>query len=280
MEHIIKTFQVSETFKDELFKSKKLQRPKELNPNNYYILKYEKNQILVKAYEKYIRVVDFKIECSGIKAKDLYQSAYFDAILDKDIELISCMGLAGSGKTMLAIAGALELLEDENNNFKELVIFKSTQTDKIEDIGFLKGDKEEKIKQAFLQIEKFLIKNLTQSAYDVLKKKEIIQFQPMSQILGWSIENSIIILDEAQILDTNKIHQVLTRVGENSKLILTGDPKQQSHKNLFKHSGLEYINENWDEDWMVKVGLEVCYRSKIAKKASEYVPDWQYSSNK
>lgn len=262
---------------DCLFKGQEVPKPSELDSFKYYVLinPNTDHKILIKTNDKIARMIPFSTQCFGLKAKnkDINQLAYLDSLLDDSIELIAVQGKAGSGKTALALAGALELLL-EKDKYDRLIIFKSCQTDKIEEIGFLPGGVDEKLKQAFFQIERFLTKYLKKDMYEQYKKTEIIQFQPMSQILGWDLENCIVILDEAQILDTNKIHQVLTRVGDKSKLIITGDPQQQFNQNLYGQSGFEYIFNNWDDPWFSKIKLERSYRSKVAQKAAEYVPDY------
>lgn len=260
---------------ERLYRGEEVTRPEQLLPHTYYLLNNtnSRHKILVKTNGKIAKPISFNIAAFDMKPKknDFNQLVYMDALLDPEIELVTVMGKAGSGKTALALACALDLVVKEK--YDNLIIFKSAQSDKIEEIGFLPGDKDEKLSQSFYQIERFLIKHLTKVQYELMKKSEMIQFQPMSQILGWDLDNSLVILDEAQMLDVDKIHQVLTRVGAKSKLILTGDPKQQVNKEMINNSGLEYVFNNWQEPWHARVKLTSSYRSKIAAKASEYEPD-------
>ena len=159
----------------------------------------------------------------GLKAKNKEQLFAFDLLLDKDVPLVSLLGKAGSGKTLLSIAAAMELVLDKQE-YSRIVIMKSLNT-VGSDIGFLPGPVIEKLLPRFGSIEdnlRFLLNN------DKIKLEKYIQdgmidIEPIAFIRGRSISNSFVIIDEAQNLSVHEIKTILTRISEGTKIVLTAD---------------------------------------------------------
>lgn len=168
----------------------------------------------------------------GIFPKNKEQAFAFDALLDDRLQLVSLVGKAGTGKTLLAIAAGLQKVADENQYARLLVsrpIFPLGR-----DIGFLPGDIEEKLnpwmKPIFDNVELLLEINPTgkrrERGYEELLHMGILEIEPLTYIRGRSIPNQYLVVDEAQNLTPHEIKTIITRAGEHTKVVLTGDPYQ------------------------------------------------------
>jgi len=178
----------------------------------------------------------------GVQPKTENQKKLVQAIKDNEITLVS--GFPGSGKTFLSCAEALKLLKSSETAFKKIILVKSVTTLKDEEIGFLKGTMEEKMEpfmDSFLDnFNKIIGEHLTAK----LREMGYIQIKPIAYVRGRSIDNSIIIMDEAQNISLDNMRTLMTRIGENSKMIILGDVKQKDLRNK-KDSSLEVVIEKF-----------------------------------
>jgi len=168
----------------------------------------------------------------GVRPRNMEQSFLLDLLLNDDIRLVTIVGKAGTGKTLLAIAAGLAKVTEEAVYQKLLVsrpIFPLGR-----DIGYLPGDVEQKLNpwmQPIFDNVEFLL-NLSRSdkkagrGYHELVDLGIIDIEPLTYIRGRSIPNQYIIVDEAQNLTPHEVKTIITRVGDNTKIVLTGDPFQ------------------------------------------------------
>jgi phosphate starvation-inducible PhoH-like protein len=160
--------------------------------------------------------------------------------LIKNKDIVICGGPAGTGKTYVACAEALKLLANPENFYKKIILAKSVTVTEGEDIGYLKGSLKEKMEpfmESFLDnFYKIIGKPLTQK----LIEHEIIEVLPLAYIRGRSIDNTIIIVDEAQNISLKNMRTTMTRIGEDSKMIIIGDTKQIDLKDK-KLSSLEIV---------------------------------------
>lgn len=177
-----------------------------------------------------------------VKPKTENQKKLVQAI--KDNEIIIASGFPGTGKTFLACAEALKLLKNPENAFKKIMLVKSVTTLKDEEIGFLKGTMEEKMEpfmDSFLDnFNKIIGEGFTYK----LREQGLIQIKPIAYVRGRSIDNAIIIMDEAQNITLDNMRTLMTRIGENSKMIILGDVKQKDLRNK-KDSSLEVVIEKF-----------------------------------
>ncbi|MGC4113578.1 MAG: PhoH family protein [Myxococcales bacterium] len=168
----------------------------------------------------------------GVRPRNVEQSFALDLLLAEDIKLITIVGKAGTGKTLLAIAAGLQKTMDETVFSKLLVsrpIFPLGR-----DIGYLPGDVEEKLNpwmQPIFDNVEFLM-NISRSdkkagrGYQELIDLGILEIEPLTYIRGRSIPSQYIIVDEAQNLTPHEVKTIITRVGDGTKIVLTGDPYQ------------------------------------------------------
>jgi phosphate starvation-inducible PhoH-like protein len=162
--------------------------------------------------------------------------------LIKSKEIVICGGPAGTGKTFVACSEALKMLACKENAYKKIIIAKSVTVTEGEDIGYLKGSLKEKMEpfmESFLDnFYKIIGKPLTMS----LMEQEYIEVLPLAYIRGRSIDNTVIIVDEAQNISLKNMRTTMTRLGEDSKIIIIGDSRQIDIKNK-QASSLEIVME-------------------------------------
>ncbi len=193
----------------------------------------------------------------GIYPRNLEQSFALDLLLDDDVKIVTLVGSAGTGKTLLAIAAGLEKTTDAAEYQKLLVsrpIFPLGR-----DVGYLPGTLEEKLnpwmQPIFDNLELLLggqgqgrQKRLSQSYHELINQG-ILEVEPLTYIRGRSIPNQYFIVDEAQNLTPHEIKTILTRAGENTKIVLTGDPYQIDNPYLDAASnGLTYVVERFQTE--------------------------------
>jgi PhoH-like ATPase len=238
---------------EEFFKNKKVKWAKETFENHGFILKSIVNDSIsaIGRYKNgYIHLLHKYNEqpcVSGIEAKNVQQKLALDILLDGDIPLVTLTGKAGTGKTLIALACALHRTFEENRYNKIVVARPIVPLGK--DIGYLPGEKEEKLRPwmqpIFDNLEYlFNCKDDKELASMLQGYEDIIQVEALTYIRGRSIPNQIMIIDEAQNLTQHEVKTILTRVGEGTKIILTGDPYQIDHPYLDMYSnGLTYVIE-------------------------------------
>jgi phosphate starvation-inducible PhoH-like protein len=173
----------------------------------------------------------------NIKCKTENQKKLINSIKQKEITI--CSGLPGTGKTFLSCAQALKLIKGFAK-YKRIVLIKSVTTLKNEEIGFLKGTMEEKMEPYIDSFMDNFRKLIGKSRTLKLRSLGIIEVLPIAFARGRSIDNSIIIIDEAQNVSLDNLRTLMTRIGDNSKMIILGDVKQKDIRNK-KDSSLEVV---------------------------------------
>jgi PhoH-like ATPase len=249
---------------------------KEKMNNHFYILRNGQSSALTyfNGKEKSLQRVD-KVYAYGIKPKNAEQAFAMHAILNPEIRLVTISGVAGTGKTLLALAGSLEL----KNTYDQLFLARPIVPLSNKEIGFLPGDAEEKVNPYMQPLWDNLnfIKN--QFGENEKKRKAIDEMQaagkiticPLAFIRGRSLSNCIMIVDEAQNLTPHEVKTIITRAGENTKIILTGDVRQIDTPYLDEQSnGLSFVIERLKgQDLYCHVTLEKGERSELANLANE-----------
>lgn len=165
----------------------------------------------------------------NIKAKNKIQKEVMNMIVDKEINFIT--GVAGTGKTFITLATALDLLANPDTPYTKIYLIKSVKTLQGEELGFMKGTLAEKLEPVMWSFMMNVSKLVKEMAIMNLMEQEIVKFLPLAYIRGLSIDNAIIILDETQNISIDTLRTLLTRIGNNSKLIALGDTKQIDMKN-------------------------------------------------
>lgn len=186
----------------------------------------------------------------GIRARNVQQHMAFELLLREDIQLVTMIGKAGTGKTLLSLAAGLLQTEDLGK-YKKLVVARPI-VPLGKDIGYLPGEKEEKLRpwmQPIYDNLEFLFNTKKQGELDqILLGMGSIQVEALTYIRGRSIPDQFIIIDEAQNLTKHEVKTILTRVGERSKIVFMGDPQQIDHPYLDEYNnGLSYVVEKFKD---------------------------------
>ena len=266
--------------KVDAFYSKKELTIKEsdLNSNQFVLLKSEENPdktALCKYLKKFSKLVPLshqKEDIWGIKPLNMQQHFALELLLCEEIKLVTLVGTAGTGKTLMAMAAGLHETFNENKYNKILISRPIVPLGK--DIGFLPGDKDAKLSHwmqpIFDNLEYLMFRNKnTDETYQSITKSERIELEAVTYIRGRSLPNQFFIVDEAQNLTPHEVKTIISRAGENTKVILTGDPYQIDNPYLDSNSnGLTYVAERFKgEEIFGHITLEKSERSFLSSLA-------------
>lgn len=199
------------------------------------------------------------------------QQFAFDLLLDPAVPVVSLVGKAGSGKTLLALAAGLEQTFGKNSAYKKIVVTKPVEP-VGKDIGFLPGTMEDKMLPWLAPIQdnlQFLMGD-DKATLELYMEKGQIEVEAMTFIRGRSISNAFIVIDEVQNMTQHEIKTVLTRVGEGTKIVLTGDIEQIDNVYIdATNNGLSYVVERLKEEQITgHVTLLKGERSQVATIAA------------
>lgn len=248
-------------------------------PNQFFILNAEdknKQSGLVKFVKGKGSLPDKLVplkkinDVMNIRPRNVEQKIAMDLLLDNNIKLVTMIGKAGSGKTLCACAAALHHVLTDCKTYDRILISRPVQP-MGRDIGFLPGTIEEKLNPWMQPIYDNLEFILGSDFRNSSLYEGIIQVEPLTYIRGRSIPRSFIILDEAQNLSAQEIKTIITRVGENTKIVLTGDIEQIDASHLdFADNGLTHVVEKFKNyEISGHITLKKGERSELATLASE-----------
>lgn len=213
----------------------------------------------------------------GIYPKNIEQQFALDALLNDEIALVSLVGKAGTGKTLLAIAAGLEKTIVQSK-YSRLLVSRPIQP-MGRDLGFLPGDVNEKLApwmQPIFDNMDFLFNHNRKQAgtsYEELINQGMLHVEPLTYIRGRSIPGQYLIVDEAQNLSPHEVKTIVTRAGEGTKIVLTGDCQQIDSPYLDEiNNGLAYVVERLkNEEIIAHTTLRVGERSPLSEVASKYL---------
>tara|TARA_R110002020_G_scaffold74257_11_gene190184 strand:- start:333 stop:1673 length:1341 start_codon:yes stop_codon:yes gene_type:complete len=225
------------------------------------------------------RLIKFNKGVWGVKSRNKEQQFALDLLMDPNIKLITLIGKAGSGKTLCAIAAALQQTVDDfmikgDPHYSRMIVSRPVQP-LGKDIGFLPGTMEEKMKPWLTPIQdnlQFLMGN-DKTTLEMYMDRGRIEVEALTYIRGRSIANAFIIIDEAQNLTSHELKTIITRVGEGTKIILTGDVEQIDNVYVDETTnGLTHAVEKFKKFELAgHITLEKGERSKVATYAAKYL---------
>lgn len=244
--------------------------------NGYYILKNGKSSSLV-YYNEGKNLLE-RIEKEfvyGIKPKNAEQAFALHALMNPDIKLVALQGVAGTGKTLLALAAALE----QEKKFNQIILARPIVPLSNKEIGFLPGDANDKIgpyMEPLWDNLKFIKNQYGENekkykAINEMEETKKIVITPLAFIRGRSFSNIMFIVDEAQNLTPHEVKTIITRAGDNTKIVFTGDVHQIDTPYLDEYSnGLAYLIQKINnQPLFAHVKLEKGERSELANLAND-----------
>ena len=244
-------------------------------PNKYFILRNANRSILAYLDQemKTFSRVDKNL-IYGIKPRNAEQTFAVDALTKNDIQLVSMTGKAGTGKTLLALASALQV----RKNYRQIFIARPVIPLSNKDIGYLPGDVESKLAPYMQPLwdnlkviqDQFSETDKQHQLIDTMIKDEKLVIEPLSYIRGRSLQRIFFIVDEAQNLTPHEIKTIITRAGEGSKIVFTGDIYQIDHPYLDAQSnGLSFLIDKFKgQKLYAHINLVKGERTALAELAS------------
>lgn len=246
-----------------------------LHPNDCFVMKSDRNSVLAR-YDPFDRMVKRvrKSKHYGIEPRNAEQSFAFDVLCDPRVKLVAVTGKAGTGKTLLALASALGQLTE----YKQILLARPIVALSNKDIGFLPGDAQEKVGPYMQPLFDNLnvIKHQFQASSPEIKRLDDMQksgqlvIEALAFIRGRSLGDTYCIVDEAQNLTPHEIKTIITRAGEGTKMVFTGDIQQIDQPYLDSQSnGLVYmIDRMRDQNLFAHINLVKGERSELSELAS------------
>jgi PhoH-like ATPase len=244
-------------------------------PNKYYIFRNPNRSVLAYLDKEmeFFRKID-KNTIYGIKPRNAEQTFAVEALTNNDIPLVSLTGKAGTGKTLLALASAL----NARKNYRQIYVARPIVPLSNKDIGFLPGDVQSKIEPYMQPLwdnlrviqDQFSETDKQHQAINSMIKDNKLVIEALSYIRGRSLQRIYFIVDEAQNLTPHEIKTIITRVGEGSKIVFTGDIYQIDHPYLDSQSnGLSYLIDHFmGQKLYSHINLEKGERSVLAELAA------------
>lgn len=244
--------------------------------NEYQILRNTRSSALTH-YDSKKRMISRveKFPVFGIEPRNAEQTFSLDALLRPDIMLVALTGKAGTGKTLLALAAALH----QNKMFNQILLARPIVPLANRDLGFLPGDVKDKIGPYMqplfdnLSVIKHSLKSQSKeyAKIEEMQKDEKLVITPLAFIRGRSLSNIFFIVDEAQNLTPHEVKTIITRAGEGTKIVFTGDIQQIDSPYLdSKSNGLTYLTDKMSgQDIFAHVNLVKGERSYLAELASD-----------
>ncbi|MCS6581400.1 MULTISPECIES: PhoH family protein [Curtobacterium] len=181
-------------------------------------------------------------EVFGLRGRSAEQRLAIDALLDSEIGIVSLGGSAGTGKSALALCAGLEAVL-ERQQHKKIMVFRPLYAVGGQDLGFLPGDAGEKMNPWAQAVYDTLGSVVSDNVLDEVVERGLIEVLPLTHIRGRSLHDAFVIVDEAQSLERNVLLTMLSRIGQNSRVVLTHDVAQRDNLRVGRHDGIASVIE-------------------------------------
>ena len=247
----------------------------DVDPNKFFIMRNSNRSVLsvLNQEKEKFKKIDKEV-VYGIKPRNAEQTFATYALTNPEIPLVTMTGKAGTGKTLLVLASALQV----KKNYRQIYIARPVVPLSNKDLGFLPGDVESKLAPYMQPLwdnlkviqDQYPETDKNHQAINTMIKEEKLVIEPLSYIRGRSLQRIYFIVDEAQNLTPHEIKTIITRAGEGAKVVLAGDIYQIDHPYLDSQSnGLSYLIEHFKgQKLYAHVNLEKGERSELAELAS------------
>jgi PhoH-like ATPase len=225
--------------------------------------------------DKRIRLVRGDREAFGLRGRSAEQRVALDLLLDPDVGIISLGGRAGTGKSALALCAGLEAVM-ERRQHKKVVVFRPLFAVGGQELGYLPGSESEKMAPWAQAVHDTLGALTSGEVIDEVMDRGMLEVLPLTHIRGRSLHDAFVIVDEAQSLERNVLLTVLSRIGANSRVVLTHDVAQRDNLRVGRHDGVVAVVEKLKgHPLFAHVTLTRSERSPIAALVTEMLEDVQ-----
>lgn len=232
--------QVAELYDDTIVSSRLVQ---ELPVNTSLVVHSERGSALGRVVgEGRLRVVRGDRDVFGVHGRSAEQRLAIDLLLDPEIGIVSLGGRAGTGKSALALCAGLEAVL-ERQQHRRIMVFRPLYAVGGQELGYLPGDQGEKMNPWGQAVFDTLGALVSDNVLEEVVERGILEVLPLTHIRGRSLHDAFVIVDEAQSLERNVLLTVLSRIGQNSRVVLTHDVAQRDNLRVGRHDGIASVIE-------------------------------------
>jgi PhoH-like ATPase len=267
---------VAGTVIDELYESSRVAHPlaKEHPCHTGIVLHSEKGSALARVTpDKHLVLVRGDRSAFGLHGRSAEQRVALDILLDPEIGIVSLGGRAGTGKSALALTAGLEAVLEKRQH-KKVVIFRPLYAVGGQELGYLPGSENDKMSPWAQAVFDTLGALVSESVIEEIVERGLIEVLPLTHIRGRSLHDSYVIVDEAQSLERGVLLTVLSRIGQNSRVILTHDIAQRDNLRVGRHDGVAAVVESLKgHPLFAHITLTRSERSAIAALVTEMLEE-------
>ena len=225
------------------------------------------------ASQKYVEIVRGDREVFGVHGRSAEQRLAIDMLLDREIDIVSMGGRAGTGKSALALCAGLETVL-ERREHKKIIVFRPLYAVGGQELGYLPGTEEEKMNPWAQAVFDTLGALVSENVLKEVMARNLLEVLPLTHIRGRSLHDAWVIVDEAQSLEKNVLLTVMSRIGQNSKIVLTHDVAQRDNLRVGRHDGVGAVVEILKGNPLfAHVTLTRSERSRIAALVTELLEE-------
>jgi PhoH-like ATPase len=238
------------------------------------VLHSEKGNALARVTpDKQLTLVRGDRQAFGLHGRSAEQRVALDILLDNEIGIVSLGGRAGTGKSALALSAGLEAVLEKRHH-KKVVIFRPLYAVGGQELGYLPGSENEKMSPWAQAVFDTLGALVSESVIEEILERGLIEVLPLTHIRGRSLHDSYVIVDEAQSLERGVLLTVLSRIGQNSRVILTHDVAQRDNLRVGRHDGVVAVVESLKgHPLFAHITLTRSERSPIAALVTEMLEE-------
>ncbi|MGB3953986.1 MAG: PhoH family protein [Brooklawnia sp.] len=270
------TIEVESAVVDQIFQSGSVTIPQaaELVVNSGVVLRSPSSAALGRRMpDGRIKAIRTDLEAFGVHGRSAEQRVALDLLLDPSVGIVSLGGRAGTGKSAMALCAGLELVM-ERHQFAKVMVFRPLFAVGGQDLGFLPGSEGEKMTPWGQAVHDTLSSVTSRYVIDELEQREMLEVLPLTHIRGRSLHDAFVIVDEAQSLERNVLLTVLSRIGQNSRVVLTHDIAQRDNLRVGRHDGVAAVVEKLKGNPLfAHVTLTRSERSPIAALVTEMLEE-------
>lgn len=225
------------------------------------------------ASQKYVQVVRGDRDVFGLHGRSAEQRLAIDMLLDREVGIVSMGGRAGTGKSALALCAGLEAVL-ERREHKKIIVFRPLYAVGGQDLGYLPGSEAEKMNPWGQAVFDTLGAVVSENVLEEVVARGLLEVLPLTHIRGRSLHDAWVIVDEAQSLEKNVLLTVMSRMGQNSKIVLTHDVAQRDNLRVGRHDGVGAVVEILkDNPLFGHITLTRSERSRIAALVTELLEE-------